>query len=243
MTFQAYQRARRLGLALGRIRQGEDLTRTAYEHGYESPSGFRDAFAQLFGDTPGKGRGTAVVTVTRLASALGPMIAGVTEEGVCLLEFADRPMVETQVRRIRRAFGAAIAPGEHPMLDRLQEELNAYFTGELRTFTVPLVLGGTPFQQRAWTYLRNIPYGETRSYDDEARAIGQPQARRAVGRANGDNRISIIIPCHRVIRSDGSLSGYGGQLWRKRALLELEQGRALDPRPPGARAGDARCGA
>ncbi len=223
MTFQAYQRARRLGLAMGRIQQGEDLTRLAYEHGYESPSGFRDAFEQLFGETPGRSRGTTPVVLTRVATPLGPMVAGASDEGICLLEFADRPMLETQVRRIRKALDAAIAPGDHPHLARLQGELARYFQGALREFTVPLVLGGTPFQRQAWTFLRNIPYGETRSYDDEARAIGRPLARRAVGRANGDNRIAIVIPCHRVVRADGSLSGYGGGLWRKRWLLELEQ--------------------
>jgi AraC family transcriptional regulator of adaptative response/methylated-DNA-[protein]-cysteine methyltransferase len=223
MTFHAYQRARRLGLALGRIRHGADLTHAAYDHGYESASGFRDAFAQLFGTTPGRSRATNLMVLTRVPTPLGPMVAGATDEGVCLLEFADRPMVETQIKRLKRWLRCEFAPGDNRHIDRLAEELKEYFAGTLRQFSVPLVIPGTDFQRKAWQALSRIPYGQTRSYTDQARIIGQPTAVRAVGRANGDNRLAIIIPCHRVVRGDGSLCGYGGGLWRKQSLLDHER--------------------
>ncbi len=223
MTFHAYQRARRLGLALGRIRHGDDLTRAAYEHGYESVSGFRDAFARIFADTPGRSRASECITVTRLLTPLGPMVAGSVDEGICLLEFADRRMLETQFKRLKRRFGGEVVPGSSEHIERLDEELRLYFDGELHEFTVPLVYPGTEFQVACWQWLRTIPYGETRSYLEEARAIGRPSAQRAVGRTNGDNRIAIIIPCHRVVRSDGQLSGYGGGLWRKQFLIDNER--------------------
>ena len=113
----------------------------------------------------------------------------------------------------------------HPHIDR---ELRRYFKGELRNFETPLVAPGTDFQQQVWAALQDIPYGTTCSYEDIAKAIGNPKAVRAVGRANGDNRLLIIIPCHRVVRADGSLGGYGGELWRKQFLLELEGAEAAE---------------
>jgi AraC family transcriptional regulator of adaptative response/methylated-DNA-[protein]-cysteine methyltransferase len=222
MTFQAYQRARRLGLALGRIRHGDDLTSAAYDHGFESLSGFRDAFARTFNDTPGVSRDADSIKATRLLTPLGPMAAAATDEGICMLEFSDRRMLETQVKRLNRHFKAEVVPGENDHIARLGDELKRYFDGALRQFTVPLIYPGTDFQVACWDYLRTIPYGETRAYADEARAIGKPNAQRAVGRANGDNRLAIIIPCHRVVGNDGRLTGYGGGLWRKRFLLDLE---------------------
>jgi len=224
MTFHAYQRARRLGAALGRIRAGDQLTDTAYASGYESESGFRAAFARLFGAPPGRARALAPALVTRILTPLGPMVAAASDEALLLLEFADRRMLETQIDRIRRQVPAHFAPGENQVLARTQEEIAEYFAGSRRTFTVPLHTPGSEFQRAVWDELRSIPYGETRSYLAQARAIGRPDAVRAVARANGDNRISIIIPCHRVIGSNGELTGYGGQLWRKKALLERERG-------------------
>ena len=223
LTFHAYQRARRLGTALGRIRAGEELTDTAYASGYESESGFRAAFARLFGAPPGRARDLAPALVTRILTPLGPMVAAASDEALLLLEFADRRMLETQIDRIRRQVPARFAPGENDILTRTQEEIAEYFAGTRRAFSVPLHTPGSEFQRAVWDALRAIPYGETRSYLQQATAIGRPDAVRAVARANGDNRISIIIPCHRVIGSNGELTGYGGQLWRKKALLERER--------------------
>jgi len=222
MTFHAYQRSRRLGLALGRLRHGHDLTQAAYEHGFESLSGFRDAFARVFDETPGRSRSTTSIQITRLLTPLGPMVAASVDEGICMLEFADRRMLETQVKRLKKYFGGEIIPGDSEYLGQLADELERYFEGELQEFSVPLVYPGTDFQVACWDYMRTIPYGATRSYSDEANAVGKPNATRAVGSANGDNRIAIVIPCHRVVGSDGKLSGYGGGLWRKRFLLDHE---------------------
>jgi len=216
------QNLRRLGLALGRLRHGEDLTMVAHDHGYKSLSGFREAFNKVFGDAPGRARDGKRVLITRLLTPLGPMIAGATDEGICLLEFAERRMLETQLQRLSKRLDAVFVPGSNEFTERLDRELQAYFEGKLRDFGVPLVINGTEFQQLSWEALLRIPYGETRSYEEQARAMGRPRAVRAVGHANGDNRIAIVIPCHRVVGADGRLTGYGGGLWRKKALLELE---------------------
>jgi AraC family transcriptional regulator of adaptative response/methylated-DNA-[protein]-cysteine methyltransferase len=151
------------------------------------------------------------------------MVAVVVQEGVALLEFADRPMLETQLKRVSSRLDCSVAPGNHSLLSQLREELDQYFTGKLHQFSVPLVLAGTPIQEAVWTELARIPYGDTTSYQSIAKSIGRPTARRAVGRANGDNRLAILLPCHRVVGQDGTLTGYGGGLWRKRRLLALEQ--------------------
>ncbi len=226
MTFHAYQRARRLGLAMGQIRHGADLTHTAYDHGFESLSGFRDAFGKLFGDTPGRSRASNCVTVTRVLTPLGPMLAGATDKGLCLLEFTDRRMLETQIKRLRKLLDCVIAPGSNPHIAQLDDELKRYFEGTLKEFTVPLIVPGTEFQRAVWESLRRVPYGKTSTYQALARDIGRPGAQRAVGKANGDNRLAIIIPCHRIVRSDGQLWGYGGGMWRKRFLIDHERKHA-----------------
>jgi len=161
--------------------------------------------------------------LTRILTPLGPMLAGVTDEGVCLLEFMDRRMLETQLRRLGKLLRAEFTPGSHEHLDALNRQVEEYFAGARREFSLPLVLSGTAFQEKVWKELLTIPYGATRSYEEQARRIGKPRAVRAVGRANGDNRIAIIVPCHRVVGKDGKLTGYGGGLWRKQYLLDLER--------------------
>jgi len=227
LSFVAYCRARRLGGALNALREGATLDAAALDHGFESLSGFRDAFKQLFGRPPGRGRDSDCVTVGWLTTPLGPMVAGATREGVCLLEFTDRRMLEAQLRTLERRLRLAAVPGTNAPLERLRDELGAYFQGARHDFEVPLVAPGTPFQEQVWAALRHVPYGATRSYAELARAIGQPSAVRAVARANGMNRIAILIPCHRIVESNGGLGGYGGGLWRKRRLLALERGQAV----------------
>lgn len=223
MTFQAFARARRLAGALSQIREGGRLDEAVFGSGYESHSGFRDAFARTFGDTPGRYRNGECVFLSWLRSPLGPLVAGATAEGVCLLEFTDRRMLEAQLAAVGKLFGAPILPGFNEHLERLQVELARYFAGSSRTFSVPLTYPGTPFQRRVWEQLLAIPYGETRSYQQLAGAVGEPKAVRAVGRANGLNRIAILIPCHRVVNKNGELGGYGGGLRRKQYLLDLER--------------------
>lgn len=223
MTFQAYARAHRLSNAFTEIRSGDSLDDAAYDSGYESLSGFREAFGQTFGFTPGSSSGQRALFLSWLPSPFGPLIAGATDDGVCLLEFTDRRMLEAQMATVRKRFGLPIVPGSHRFLEQLKEELERYFDGTLQRFAVPLSYPGTPFQQNVWTQLLQIPYGETRSYQELAAAVGSPGAVRAVGRANGLNRIAIVIPCHRVINKNGDLGGYGGGLRRKQFLLNLEQ--------------------
>ena len=162
------------------------------------------------------------IIVTEFETPLGLMTGAATDEGVCLLEFTDRRALPAEMQSLERRFGAA-ERGENDPLRRLEEELEAYFEGALREFAVPLVIEGTPFERTVWERLRAIPYGRTRSYGSIANELGRPGAQRAVGRANGRNRIAIVIPCHRVIDASGNLHGYGGGIVRKRFLLELEQ--------------------
>jgi AraC family transcriptional regulator of adaptative response/methylated-DNA-[protein]-cysteine methyltransferase len=223
MTFQAFCRARRMREALDDLRRGTDLDDVALGHGYESHSGFRDAFVKTFGRPPGHSRNADCVVVSWLESPLGPLIVGATSEGVCIVEFSDRRMLEGQFAALRKLFSSAIVPGENEHIAQAKRELTDYFAGKLTRFTVPLIYPGTDFQRRVWSALLRIPYGETRSYEDIAIELGVPGSQRAVGHANGLNRIAILIPCHRVVNKDGKLGGYGGGLWRKRFLLDLEQ--------------------
>ena len=223
ITFQAYCRGRRLGQALKQIRQGAPLDDVALGNGYESHSGFRDAFGRTFGRPPGQARDAECILTEMIETPVGPMIAGATPQGVCLLEFSDRRRLEAQFTVLRRHFHCPILPGSNVHLEQLRSELEAYFAGTLRDFTVPLIYPGTDFQRRVWDALLQIPYGETSYYEKLGEGIGAQRAARAVGTANGWNRIAILIPCHRVITKSGKLGGYGGGLWRKQWLLDLEQ--------------------
>lgn len=222
MTFQAYHRALRLSRALGQLAGGADITHAAFDNGYDSLSGFQDALRQITGRSPGRSRDTVAVYLSRALTPLGPMLLGTTAEQVCILEFTDRRMLETQLTRLSRRLGCAFVPGSTDVGRSMERELGEYFEGTRRVFETPVGTPGTDFQQRVWKALREIPYGTVRSYGEQARAIGEPNAVRAVARANGDNRIAIVIPCHRVIGADGTLTGYGGGLWRKQWLLEHE---------------------
>jgi len=179
---------------------------------------------KITGVSPNSSKHNQLITVTRILTPLGPMLAGATDAGVCLLEFIDTKMLETQISRLKRRLRAEFVPGSNRHFKALHQQLQEYFAGKRKEFSLPLVMQGTPFQQDVWKALQAIPYGETRSYQEQAGLLGKPRAVRAVAQANGDNRISIIIPCHRVIGKDGKLVGYGGGLWRKRFLLDLEVG-------------------
>ncbi len=223
MTFQCYLRTLRIGQAFGQIKYGDKVTAAAFDNGYESLSGFGASFKKTTGFAPASSPDRRLIIITRLLTPLGPMLAGAIDEGICLFDFIDRRMMETQMKRLQQLLHAELIPGVHPLFEQLDQEIKAYFAGSCQTFTVPLLVPGTPFQQKVWKALQQIPYGETRSYEEQAAAIGQPKAIRAVAHANGLNRIAIIIPCHRVIGKDGKLVGYGGGLQRKKFLLELER--------------------
>ena len=226
MTFQAYYRARRMGLALTDVRRGRRVDEARNGSGFESESGFREAFTKIFGEPPTRlkqasARGPLVAE--RIDTPLGAMIAVADDEGLRLLEFIDRRATERELAILRRRLRTNVVPGEHRHLSATRKQLADYFSGENLEFNIPLAPVGSQFQLRAWKILQSIPVGETRSYSWMAKRLGDENARRAVGRANGTNMICIVIPCHRVIRADGTLCGYGGGLWRKKWLLDHER--------------------
>jgi AraC family transcriptional regulator, regulatory protein of adaptative response / methylated-DNA-[protein]-cysteine methyltransferase len=194
-----------------------------FDSGYESHSGFRESFAKEFGRPPGQSAEVECVQLAWIDTPIGPMVAGAVQAGICLLEFTDRRMLESEMEFLRKRVKGPCLPGDSPYHGQLKAELQEYFAGSRKTFSLPLAQIGTEFEKRVWAELLKIPVGEVRSYEDIAASIGQPKAVRAVGRANGMNRISILIPCHRVVRKNGELGGYGGGLWRKRLLLDLER--------------------
>ncbi len=171
------------------------------------------------------------VHLRAVETPIGPMTLGATREAVVLADFTDRAMMPVQLAAVRRRIGPTTV-GSTPLLAELEAQLRAYLAGERRTFDLPTDVPGSPFQESVWAELRAIPYGSTISYRELAARVGVPAASRAVGRANGSNRLAVIIPCHRVVASGGGLGGYGGGLPAKRWLLDLEA--AGGPTPPAA---------
>lgn len=160
---------------------------------------------------------------------LGDMVVAATPHALFMLEFVDRGNETDPTAKLSSAITEEVIPGRNEITDRTEEEVRRYFAGELKAFTIPLQLHGTPFQRSVWNELLAIPYGLTWSYAMLARRLGDVKTIRAAARANGENRIAILVPCHRVIGSDGSLTGYAGGLWRKKELLALEGATAPVP--------------
>ena len=223
ITFHTYLRSRRLSVALAQLSIGDDVTRVALDAGYESVSGFRDAFQKWFGAPPSQSRHHDNILINRLLTPLGPMVAAADSNHLYLMEFADRRMLETQIQRLSRLLKRPFCPGENEILHQAQDQLEGYFAGKRHEFSLPFQAPGTEFQQQVWHQLQQIPYGTTLSYEQLATRVDRPKAYRAVGRANGDNRLAILIPCHRVVRSNGEMGGYGGGLRRKEWLLAHEK--------------------
>ena len=225
MTFQSFCRMYRINAAFGAMREGEKVLDAALESGYGSISGFNTAFEKIIGTTPGKSKSAPqnVLVYKRFDSVIGPMVTVASPIGICLLEYGDRRMLETEFLDLQRRLNAVILPGHNEFTDQLVKEINEYFQGTRQDFDVPLHTPGTDFQNRVWRALQEIPYGETTSYQEIAKRISNPKAVRAVGTANGMNRIAIVIPCHRVVGSDGKLTGYGGGIWRKDWLIDHER--------------------
>jgi AraC family transcriptional regulator, regulatory protein of adaptative response / methylated-DNA-[protein]-cysteine methyltransferase len=159
-----------------------------------------------------------------IETPLGQMYSCATEKGVCLLEFIDNKTPEQVVGKLGKILKAEIKEGESNLLADLDSELTEYFEKKRKEFTIPLYTPGSEFQQLVWNGLLEIPFGKTISYMEQARTLKKPEAIRAIAHANGLNRVAIVIPCHRVIGSDGKLTGYGGGLWRKKWLLDHERG-------------------
>ena len=223
MTFHTFQRTFKINSAFKKLQQGENVLDVALDNGYESLSGFNDSFKNVFGVSPKNSKMEKIVDLKRIETPLGTMIACANENGICMLEFSDRKALPTELKEISKHFDANIVQGENPHFKTLEKELEEYFEGKLKDFIVPLAPVGTDFQKKVWKILRTIPYGTTRTYQQQADILGNPKAVRAVANANGLNKISIIIPCHRVIGTNGTLTGYSGGIWRKQKLLELEK--------------------
>lgn len=229
MTFVEYARGRRMGIAMKQIRSGESVIEAQLSTGYESSSGFRDAFSRIMGAAPSRQGTCNILKASWLDTPVGPMIAIADEKALYLLEFVDRRGLEREIERLRQRTKSAIIPGTTPPIESIEKELQLYFDGQLMAFKTPLHLLGSPFQKQVWAALCQIPHGETWSYADLAAAIGKPTACRAVANANGANQIAIVIPCHRVINSNGELGGYGGGVARKKWLLEIECRGSINP--------------
>lgn len=162
---------------------------------------------------------------SEINTPIGKMIAGATSKGICLLEFDEPERLEKHKKHFLKTRNFEIRQGDSPFFEELEKQISAYFNKKLSVFSVPLDLIGSDFQLQVWNELLKIPFGQTRTYKQQSIAIGNVKSIRAVASANGDNSVSIIVPCHRVIGADGSLTGYGGKIWRKKFLLELESGQ------------------
>ena len=215
MTFQAYHRARRMGLALSQVRQGGRVDEARNGSGFESESGFREAFTKIFGDPPTNAKASAPVFAERIDTPLGAMIAAADDEGLRLLEFFDRRATERELSVLRKRLRTNVVPGEHRYLTATRQQLADYFSGKSLEFDISLAPVGSPFQLRAWKILQSIPVGETRSYSWMAKRLGDENARRAVGRVNGTNMICIVIRVTAsfvpMARSAATAAVYGGR--------------------------------
>ncbi len=168
-----------------------------------------------------------VLKMSCFDTPLGEMIAIASEETLYLLEFTDCKGLTLEIERLRHRTQSDIIPGISQPLESIEHELKSWFLGSLHIFTTPFLLMGSPFQKNVWEALCRIPYGETHSYLHQAKAIEKPSACRAVANANGANQLAIIVPCHRIINSNGKLGGYGGGIHRKQWLLNHEKQHRL----------------
>jgi AraC family transcriptional regulator of adaptative response/methylated-DNA-[protein]-cysteine methyltransferase len=224
MTFVEYVRAKRIGLAIKQIQSKTAVIDTQLNTGYESSSGFRDAFAKIIGAAPTKfDKHHKILHCSWFDTKLGPMIAISDNESLYLLEFVDRRGLEHEIEKLKLKTKASIIPGDTNPIKSITFEIQSYFDGVLTEFKTPLHLLGSVFQMLVWKELMRIPYGETRTYAAQAESIGKSTAYRAVANANGANQIAIVIPCHRIINSNGNLGGYGAGIIRKQWLIDHER--------------------
>ena len=222
MTFLEMARQRRLAYGLSTL-EDRPVIDAQLDAGFESPAAFRAAFTKLLGRPPAAFRKDALLLAEPIETPLGIMIAICDNNALHLLEFIDRKALPNELKRLRQMAKGHIGGGATSVTGQVRAELKAYFSGTSAQFKTPVALHGTEFTKTVWHALRLIPAGVTTSYSALARSIGAPQSTRAVARANGANQIALMIPCHRVLGADGSLTGYGGGLWRKQKLIDIEQ--------------------
>ncbi len=223
MTFLEMARQRRLRDGFETLASGGAVIEGQLDAGFDSASAFRAAFSKLIGKAPGTLSSDPLLFADWVPTPLGDMIAVTCPSQLHLLEFFDRKALRTELTKLDKFAKGRIGIGRTEPSAQIKAELKAFFDGSSADFRTPLAYHGSDFAKAVWDALRKIPAGQTRSYSDIAAAIGRPSAVRAVARANGANKIALVIPCHRVIGADGSLTGYGGGLWRKQKLLEIER--------------------
>ncbi|MEL6793788.1 MAG: trifunctional transcriptional activator/DNA repair protein Ada/methylated-DNA--[protein]-cysteine S-methyltransferase [Pseudomonadota bacterium] len=223
MTFLEMARQRRLRDGFRTIAAGGKVIEGQIDAGFDSPSAFRAAFHKLIGRAPGSLSADPILFADWIPTPLGDMIAVASRSHLHLLEFVDRKGLPKALARLDADVKGRLGFGRTGPSEQIAGELGAYFGGASSAFRTPLAQAGSPFSRAVWDALLEIPAGDTRSYSQIASAIGRPEAVRAVARANGANQIALVVPCHRVIGADGSLTGYGGGLWRKQKLLEIER--------------------
>lgn len=226
ITFHAYQRMQRVNVAIQELKVGRSATEVAFDSGYDSLSGFGYTYKQMTGTAPTERN--EVIVIQRFTTPLGPMFVCATERGVCLLEFTDRRMLETEFRDLQRLLKAKIMFGENRHTRQAEKEIGEYFLGTRQAFSLQLDTPGSAFQREVWQGLCTIPYGETTHYQALSEQVNRPAAVRAVATANGANRVAIVVPCHRVIGKDGTMTGYGGGVARKEWLIKHEQKMRTD---------------
>ena len=222
ITFHAYQRMYRINNAYKELKDGKKATDIAYDQGYGSLSGFGYTYKKLIGKAPRQSSKQLVILISRTTTPIGPMWICATDNGICLLEFTDRKMLETEFKDLQRLLKAQILIGENEHSKQGKKELKEYFAGDRHVFDVTLDTPGTEYQREVWNVLQDVKFGTTSTYQSLAAALGDVNAVRAVARANGFNRVSIMVPCHRIIGKDGNLTGYGGGIERKKWLIEHE---------------------
>ena len=226
MTFLEMARLARLRAGGVELVAGGSVIQAQMVAGYESGSAFCAAFGAWMGLPPGAFVKKAVLRADWIETPMGAMVAVASHTALHLLEFPERKALPAELAALRKDAKGALGFGRFGPTEQIEREMADFMGGVSAEFATPLRPFGTPFTQGVWRALREIPAGEARSYIAVARAMGRPDATRAVARANGANPIAIAIPCHRVLGADGSLTGYGGGLWRKQKLIELERGFA-----------------
>ncbi|PMS37808.1 bifunctional DNA-binding transcriptional regulator/O6-methylguanine-DNA methyltransferase Ada [Trinickia symbiotica] len=236
-----YQAARRGAALRDALQRGDGVTRAALDAGFNSPSRLYENVASELGMAPSAYRKKGAGLTVRYASSptpLGHVLVAATDKGICRIAFGDELGILVDDLRATLANAQLIEDRAH--IAPFISQIDAYLNGRRETFDLPLDVGATAFRQRVWDALRNIPYGETRSYTEIAEALGTPRAVRAVASACASNPIAIAIPCHRVVQKGGALAGYRWGLARKAALLDAEARRTAIA--SGARAGDSDAG-
>lgn len=223
ITFLEMARKRRLRDGFATLADGGKAIDGQVEAGFESASAFRSAFIKLLGQAPGNLSSDPLLFANWIATPIGDMVSVTSKSQLHLLEFIDRKALRKELERLNRFAKGRFGIGRTEPAAQIKEELATFFKGTSSKFQTPLAYHGSEFSGAVWDALRKIPAGTTRSYGDIAKSIDRPSAVRAVARANGANQIALVIPCHRVIGTDGSLTGYGGGLWRKQKLLEIER--------------------